>query len=100
VQIVQMMPLLAEPPPAQTDAAGEPPPAAISSAQTGCGCALRLVETEGRPIRARLRCFRTPRRARQRDLNGKTLCELSLDGDAVLVDLNSFEIADIEIHLS
>jgi hypothetical protein len=59
---------------------------------------LRLVETEGRPVRARLRCFRTPRCARQRDFCGKTVCELAIDGDAVLVDLASFEIGDIEIR--
>jgi alpha-mannosidase len=98
VQILQMLPLCAEP----TDdsggtatEAGSPAPAA-SPAE--CGCALRLVETEGRPVRARLRCWRSPVRARQRDLLGKTLCELSIDTDAVLVDLNSFEIADIEVR--
>ena len=64
-------------------------------------CWLRLVETEGRPIRCTAALpFRTPVRARQRDLNGKTICELSLDGDAVLVDLTSFEVADIEIRFS
>jgi alpha-mannosidase len=95
VQIIQMLPLQPEPPPADADAAATTPTAVVP---TGCGCALRLIETEGRPIRARLRCFRTPARARQRDFNGKTICELSLDGDAVLVDLTSFEVADIEIH--
>jgi alpha-mannosidase len=63
-----------------------------------CGLALRLVETEGRPVRARLRCFRSPKRARQRDLAGNTICELTTDGDAVLVDLTAFEIVDIEIQ--
>jgi alpha-mannosidase len=63
-----------------------------------CGCGVRLVETEGRPVRARLRSFRSPRRARQRDLVGNTICELAIDDDAVLVDLTSFEIADIEIR--
>jgi alpha-mannosidase len=94
VQIVQMLPLTPEPA-EETPTAGlaepAPPPA-------GCGCGLRLVETEGRPVRARLRCFRTPRRARQRDFCGKTVCELAIDGDAVLVDLASFEIGDIEIR--
>ncbi len=68
------------------------------SAPRGCGLALRLVETEGRPVRARLRCFRTPSGARQRDFTGNTICELTTDGDAVLVDLTAFEIADIEIQ--
>jgi alpha-mannosidase len=65
-----------------------------------CGCALRLVETEGRPIRARLRCFRTPASARQRDFLGNTICELPIDGDAILVDLAAYEIADIETRFN
>ncbi|MBI3864583.1 MAG: hypothetical protein HY290_22095 [Planctomycetia bacterium] len=102
VQIVQMLPLVAEPPPANPDTEGGdlPAPASPATPGAGSGCALRLVETEGRPVRARLRSFRTPVRARQRDFSGKTVCELSLDGDAVLVDLTSFEIADIEIHFT
>lgn len=105
VQILQVLPLVDEPPPPEPDAGGGDLPAAVTAlaapaTSSGCGCALRLIETEGRPIRARLRCFRTPLRARQRDMTGKTICELSLDGDAVLVDLTSFEIADIEIRFT
>jgi alpha-mannosidase len=96
VQILQMLPVVPEPAPAdEIGGTGQPP---ANSSPARCGCALRLVETEGRPVRARLRCFRTPVSARQRDLTGKTLCELSIDGDAVLVDLTSFEIADIEVR--
>ncbi|MBS0262928.1 MAG: hypothetical protein JSS02_13370 [Planctomycetes bacterium] len=97
VQLTQLLPLLSEPA-AEPDSSA---PAQLPSPTTGgCGCAVRLVETEGRPVRARLRCFRTPVRARQRDFNGRTICELSLDGDAVLVDLTAFEIADVEIHFT
>jgi hypothetical protein len=56
------------------------------------------VETEGRPTRARLRCFRPPIRARQRNFLGKTIYELTIDGDSVLVDLTAHEIADIELR--
>jgi hypothetical protein len=49
-------------------------------------------------VRARLRCFRAPRSARQRDFRGRTLHELSIEGDAVLVDLSAHEIADVEIE--
>src|SRR5262249_11007388 len=55
VQIVQMLPLAPE-------TAAPPPPEGLAegvSARAGCGCALRLVETEGRPVRARPRCFPT-----------------------------------------
>jgi alpha-mannosidase len=96
VQIVQMLPLAPESVDDTPPAGPAEPPAPAPAA--GCGCALRLVETEGRPVRARLRCFRTPRRARQRDFCGKTVCELAIDGDAVLVDLASFETGDIEIR--
>lgn len=65
---------------------------------SGQGCTLRLVETEGRPTRARLRCFRPPVRARQRNFLGKTIYELTIDGDSVLVDLTAHEIADIELR--
>jgi alpha-mannosidase len=86
VQMLQLLPL-------EAVGSGD-----MAPAKKGCGCALRLVETEGRPVRARLRCFRTPRSARQRDLTGQTIYELAIDGDAVLIDLTSFEIADIEIR--
>ena len=120
VQIVQMLPLLEKPVEqpetsstggtAEVAGVGENLNSGESSDSQGmsagnagpaarrCGLALRLVETEGRPVRARLRCFRSPSRARQRDLTGKTICELTTDGDAVLVDLTAFEIADIEIQ--
>lgn len=95
VQVLDISPLMAEPP-AEGEAwertASLPPPP-----QTPGFC-LRLLETEGRSIRTKLRCFRTPIRARQRDFLGKTICELQLDGDAILVDLIGHEIADVEIH--
>ncbi len=109
VQVLQMLPLAPET--SFDETSGEEPATAESvashaaprvakanSVPLSCGCGLRLIETEGRPVRARLRCFRSPVRARQRDLLGKTVCELSLDGDAVLIDLASYEIADIEIR--
>lgn len=97
VQILQMLPVMSVAP-KPGDEAGEASNAAAQPSPIRCGCALRLVETEGRPTRARLRCFRTPAWARQRDFAGQTICELSIDADAVLVDLTSFEIADIEIR--
>jgi alpha-mannosidase len=90
VQMLQLLPLAAAGP---REATPVPP-----AAKAECGCALRLAETEGRPVRARLRCFRTPKTARQRDFAGQTIYELAIDGDAVLIDLTSFEIADIEIR--
>jgi len=107
VQVLQMLPVLEKTSdqPAtdgtngthKTDTSHESHPREITANPT-CGLALRLVETEGRPVCARLRCFRSPVTARQRDLAGNSICELTTDGDAVLVDLSAFEIADIEIH--
>lgn len=101
VQILEMLPLM-EIPVGETvgvpasAGAGQPPEGGTPARE--CGLALRLVETEGRPVRARLRCFRAPVKARQRDFVGKTISDLAIDGDAVMVDLNSFEIAEIEIR--
>jgi alpha-mannosidase len=89
-----LYPLLAEP--AQPAEGWEPPPAPV--VPDGCGCGVRLIETEGRPVRVRLRCFRTPTSARQRDFTGHTQHALSIDGDAVLVDLSAHEIAEVELR--
>ena len=96
VQITRLMPLMAEPPEhvdpwdKLAQEAVPPPP--------GRGIAVRLVETEGRPVRAKLRCFRTPTSARQRALDGRTLSALTIEDDAVVVDLAACDIADVELH--
>ncbi len=41
--------------------------------------------------------FRTPRRARQRDFAGKTIMELPVEGDAVVVDLGPYEMVEVEL---
>ena len=64
----------------------------------GAGFAVRLLETEGRGRQVRLQTFRQPIYARKRDFQGKTLAELTLEGDAVLIDLGPFEIADVELR--
>jgi len=61
------------------------------------GCRVRLLETEGRPVRAQIRFVRNPVEARQVDLTGATLAPLTLQGDSVLVDLTAYEIADVEM---
>jgi alpha-mannosidase len=60
---------------------------------------VHLVETEGRPVRAKLRCLRPPAKARQIDFRGNTLSELTVAGDEVLIDLTAHEIARLEIAL-
>ncbi len=62
------------------------------------GFALRLIETEGRTKPVKLRCFRQPTFARKRDFRGDTISELTIQGDAVIVDLAAYEIVDIELR--
>lgn len=64
----------------------------------GLGFAVRLTETEGRSCRVRLQTFRQPIYARKRDFLGQTLSELVLEGDAVLVDMQAYEIVDVELR--
>jgi alpha-mannosidase len=70
------------------------------AASRGPGFALRLVETEGRGRRVMLRCFRAPLYARKRDFLGQTLRELALEGDAVLIEMTAYEIAEIELRFA
>lgn len=62
------------------------------------GFALRLIETEGRSRPVRLRLFRTPTTARQRDFQGRSVCDLAIEDDAVVLDLDAYEIADVELR--
>jgi len=64
----------------------------------GAGFALRMLETEGRARRVKLRTFRQPLYARKRDFLGQTLTELILEGDSVLIDLNPHEVVDVELR--
>ncbi len=64
----------------------------------GFGFAVRLQETEGRHRSATLRCWRTPTVARQRDLQGRTLADLPIEGDGVRIDLTAHEVADVELR--
>ena len=73
-------------------------PLATQPSPTGPGLALRLLETEGRPVRVTLQCYRTPRFARQRDFQGRSITDLTIQGDAVHLDMVAHEIADIEFR--
>ncbi|HEX3447189.1 MAG TPA: hypothetical protein VHS97_02995, partial [Isosphaeraceae bacterium] len=58
----------------------------------GWGLVFHLLETAGQAGRCRLRLFRNPLGARQADFLGETIVDLSIDGDAVLVDLTPHEL--------
>lgn len=94
VQIVQLLELI-ENPVEHTDAWD---PLATQPTSTDKGLALRLLETEGRPVRVTLQCYRTPKSARQRDFQGRTITDLPIHGDVVHVDMVAHEIADIEFR--
>lgn len=67
----------------------------VSENQTGF--AVRLIETEGVHRSVRLRCWKSPVSARQRDFHGKTIVELPVEEDAILIEMSQYEIAEIEI---
>jgi alpha-mannosidase len=92
VQITQVLPCRNEHL-APTLHDGLPAPAA-----SGYRFALRLVETEGRTRPVKLACFRTPTSARQRDLRGRTIAQLKIIDDAVLLEMTGYEVADVELH--
>ncbi|MFK7779117.1 MAG: hypothetical protein QM501_13510 [Gimesia sp.] len=62
------------------------------------GFAVRLLETEGVHRSVKLRCWKSPVGARQRDFHGKTVVELPIEEDAILVEMSPYEIAEIEIQ--
>ena len=66
--------------------------------QAGAGFAVRIIETEGRAKRVRLRLFQQPIHARKRDFLGRTLAELIMEQDAVLIDFGAHEICDVELR--
>jgi alpha-mannosidase len=73
-------------------------PDELNSGVARSGFAVRLIETEGLHRSIKLRCFKSPVSARQRDFQGKTVVELPIEDDAVLVEMSLYEIAEIEIY--
>ena len=61
------------------------------------GFALRLLETEGRSRRVKLRFFRTPQQARKRDFRGRTIKELSFRKETLLLEMRAHELVDVEL---
>jgi alpha-mannosidase len=65
----------------------------------GWGLVFHLLETAGQSGRCRLRLFRDPTWARQVDFLGETIIDLSVEGDAVHLDLTPHELARVEVTL-
>jgi alpha-mannosidase len=72
---------------------------AETSDDRGWGLVFHLIETAGQSARCRLRLFRNPSWARQADFQGETIIDLSIDGDAINIDLTPHEMARIEVTL-
>jgi len=64
---------------------------------TAGGVALRLLETEGRSKVFKLRLFKPPKSARQRDFRGHTVQTLHLEQDAVVVHVSPHEVCEVEV---
>jgi alpha-mannosidase len=64
-------------------------------AEQSWGLAFHLLETSGHATRCRLRLFRSPSWARQVDFQGDTIIDLTIQEDAILIDLTPYELARI-----
>jgi alpha-mannosidase len=98
VQILQFRPAGSSDPTPTLDsgelAAEMSPPPVVD----GYAFVVRLMETEGRQRPVRLECYRTPAAANRRDLQGRSLGELPIVDDAVLIEINAYEIVDVELR--
>jgi len=65
----------------------------------GWGLIFHLLETTGHSCRCRLRLFRNPTWARQIDFQGETIIDLTVQDDAVAVDLTPHELARVVVTL-
>ena len=97
VQILQFLPSKQWEPSntAGFEPAGETP---STSEDWGFQFGVRLVETEGRQRPVRLECYRTPSQATKRDFQGRTLGDLAIVDDAVLIEMGAYEIVDVELR--
>jgi len=74
--------------------------AGTTGGNRGWGLVFHLLETNGQAGRCRLRLFRNPTWARQLDFLGETVVDLSIQDDAVLIDLTPHELARVEVTMA
>jgi hypothetical protein len=60
------------------------------------GFRCRLLETEGRMGRVRLRCFRSPKTAERTEFGGQSRGSLPIEDDSILIDFNGHEWIQLE----
>jgi hypothetical protein len=61
---------------------------------------LRLLETTGRPVRARWRCWRRVEAAYSTDFHGEPLFRADVEDDTITIDLLPHELAQLEVTLA
>lgn len=65
---------------------------------SGPGFAMRVQETEGRYQSVHIEFFKAPNSARLRDFCGKTIREVSIEGDGVRFEVSPFQLVDLEVR--
>ena len=60
------------------------------------GLRARLLESQGRPVRACLEVFRPIESAQQVDFHGETLAQLSVEEGRVMIDFSAYEWVELE----
>ncbi len=70
-----------------------------ASDDRGWGLVFHFLETSGQSCRSRLRLFKNPTWAHQVDFQGETIVDLTIQDDAVLVDLTPHELARVVVTL-
>ena len=56
-----------------------------------------LLETGGRSVRGKLKCFIPPKEATQVDMQGERIVDLDIDGEAIQIDLAPRELACVRV---
>jgi len=72
----------------------------VSTEEDVPALAFHVLETAGKATRCRLRLFREPVSARQTDFNDERIVELTIDDDAVLLDLTPHEFGRVVVAFS
>ncbi len=98
VQIQRLLPLVNQSIEKNKLSEDEPIENQSSKNSNSFGFALRLVETEGLHRNVKLKTFRTPKVARQRDFRGETISELEINGDEICIEMTGYEICDVELR--
>jgi alpha-mannosidase len=100
VQITRIMPLREGPRGGITHSAPTAASAGNAAGEPSAGFRIRLRETEGRGRTVRLHCVRAPAFARQCNFLGEVISDLTLDGDAIIIEVTPHEICDLAVHFA